>query len=69
MSIQIEKGIPVPHFHNYPFSEMEVGDSFRVPDGINPRNVRVYMQKAKQAGKGKFSMRTLPDGIRVWRIA
>ena len=68
----IEKGVPVPASsagrpNTYPFKEMEVGDSFFVP---NPKYAGVY-SSAKLAGVKVTSRRVNEngtDGLRVWRI-
>ena len=72
MTIKIEKNIPTPtgrSWRKYPFSEMEVGDSFFVPEcklskingpaqGFRRRNPEV-----------KFTIRKEGTGYRCWRIA
>jgi len=74
--IKIEKGIPVPPKgaanKKYPFSEMEVGDSFFAP---NIRQALVTGSFGPHEAKGwKFTCRTIKDeagvlqGVRVWRI-
>ena len=62
----------------YPFADMEIGDAFDVPlsggkhiTGSDMSRVRVQ-SSAIGAGKRlgmKFSIRQLPDKIRVWRVA
>lgn len=66
----IEKGIPRPsQIHEkrvkYPCRDMEVGDSFFVPDRTTRQvgNVIRYYNKF-----GKFSVRAVDGGVRVWRI-
>ncbi len=71
---KIEKGIPIPA-HNgdgtrkYPFSSMEVGDSFLL-NGQNPTSVSgaaISFGKAYNRNQ-KFSVRKTPDGYRCWRV-
>ena len=65
--IKIEKGIQIPSHGNtlYPFSEMQVGDSF----ACKKANVRsIASLQAKKLGM-KFTVRKQPEGYRVWRIA
>lgn len=68
----VEKGIPYPAravSPSYPFSEMEVGDSFFVP--------RVTLQSLHRTARlhrpRKFLCRTVIEsgvrGFRVWRMA
>lgn len=77
----IEKGIPIPNSYRkgapnkYPFSQMEVGDSFFVPYKDHDDYVRltktihsafVYYKKTLEH---KHAMRKIvqENGIRVWR--
>lgn len=68
---KIEKGIPTPPRRStkkiYPFSEMEVGDSFLA----EKRTVgRAAIGFAKHHKNGwKFALRKDGDGFRIWRIA
>jgi hypothetical protein len=68
--IKVEKNVPLaPDARGkamYPWHEMEVGDSFFVPGktavqmSSSARNVSLRLGK-------KFSCRTTPEGVRVWR--
>lgn len=74
----IEKNVPVPTTDSrgrpnlYPWGQMQVGDSFAVP--ISAEN-KVAMRRrlwagARRYGKAngiKFTVRTLPGLLRVWR--
>jgi len=72
---RIEKGVPLPGkggaggARKYPFPDMEVGDSFPIPQGLNER----VGMAASQYGLRyhiKLSVRKTPDGsYRCWRIA
>jgi hypothetical protein len=70
---EIEDGITLPTFHKgvakYPFRELEVGQSFFVPDGKKNRIASAASSIAKRIGNGtKFTLRSVDGGIRVWRI-
>jgi len=66
----IESGIPVPNDNirrraRYPFRLLEVGDSFFVPKA-NVRNLAACWNRCRPM---RFTAKTFPDGVRVWRIA
>lgn len=69
---KIEKGIPLAaRSHGrekiYPFSDMEIGDSFLTE---NKKVGRAAIQFTKRHNNGwKFATRKEGDGVRVWRIA
>ena len=77
---KIEKGIPAPKLNtfgrvsNYPFADMEIGDSFKVdPAGgwEGKELLRKVKSAASSAGKKlsrKFIARSEDEGVRVWRI-
>lgn len=68
---KIEKGVEIPRKgrgrgrpSKYPWADMEVGDSFRVPNRKHPPN-----PPCKQLGAGKkFVSRPTDDGYRIWRV-
>lgn len=71
---KIEKGVPIPTCavnKKYPLRELEIGDSFFVPDVTQVKITGAFNSHAPK----KFSCRTLKDdkgnikGVRVWRIA
>lgn len=71
----IEKGVPIPPSatgpksgSKYPYREMEVGDSFFVPGGKRS-TVSGVLQSRHARPHGKFTLRTVDGGVRVWRIA
>lgn len=71
MSVFIEKGIPLPTrqvSRKYPFSEMEVGDSFFVTDA----SVVLLHTHARRHSPKRFTCRTTVEddvkGVRIWRI-
>ena len=65
---KIERGIEIPPKRgkeNYPLREMEVGDSFLVPNS-KKWNCGVFQPFRK---KGIFfCQRKVEEGIRIWRI-
>lgn len=70
--VEVEKGIPMPGRldnlpEEYPWAEMDVGDSFKAK-GIHKKAIssRIHRAQKKHAPK-KFEYRNLPEGIRVWR--
>lgn len=66
--IKIEKGIPLAWgFYKYPFAEMEVGDSFLIPDMKIGRMGHIRKQAEMKTGF-EFTCRTVPGGVRVWRV-
>lgn len=84
MTIKIDKGVPVPARKRATavglehFEAMDVGDSIGVPlpkeyrnkptvwAGTNRLRNAAY-QYGKRAGK-KFTVRAMPNEIRVWRV-
>lgn len=79
MLLEIEKGIEVPSGRcetKYPFSRMEVGDSFFVPcaQAVKRKlqsNLGAYGLRcaSNQKSGQKFVTRQVEGGIRVWRVA
>ena len=73
MSIQIEKGIPIPdraRKSSYPFGQMEVGDSFLDRDAAKTISSRAY-NAANIWGRNhgvKFAGRQVEGGVRIWRV-
>lgn len=67
-SIKIEKGIPIHIKSAYPFSSMEIGDSFFVKGLDSGRfSSTICYAKVKNPGMN-FTSRTVDGGVRVWRI-
>lgn len=65
--IQIEKGIPIGVTNKktkFPFSEMEIGDSFLIPSAW----ASSATHQAKRKGF-KIVTRTIGENTRVWRKA
>jgi len=75
--VKIEKGIPVPpkkqskkkqvRHEKYPFSKMEIGDSFLSKEPQARVNSSAYVF-GKKTGM-KFKIRSVGKGCRCWRIA
>jgi len=67
MDIKIEKGIPSPNRgSNYPFAQMEIGDSF-----VAPKKLRYSLSfyQSRHGMKFSSSNKGVPEGmIRIWRI-
>ena len=72
--LEIEKGIEKPAAQKrdrtkYPWTTMEVGDSFFVPGGkLKSIKSLVYGRSRKSDGR-KFSALSVDGGVRVWRDA
>jgi len=72
---KIEKNIKVkgrtPRGESYPFKDMEVGDSFLIPDVGNKKSqIRntIYNYANYIGLHGCFATRTEGNGIRVWKV-
>lgn len=77
-AFRIEKNVPIPpkgagkRRVKFPFREMKPGDSFLVP-AKSPAEQRLVRQRVttygiQTLGKGTITTRTVPKGVRVWRI-
>lgn len=75
MTIQIDKNVPLTthrrgRARKYPFSSMEVGDSFFVP-GKSTLGISGSVSQARKAFGGSYATRTVTEngvsGVRVWR--
>ena len=74
-TIAIRSDVPLPspsgrgrRASKYPFSKMEVGDSFVVND-VTARTVRSAVSVFQRKYDVKFAVRTTDEGIGVWRVA
>ena len=70
-TISVDKKIPViPRAGSsiYPYSEMDVNDSFFVANGVMQTLANLNWRKGKVMGK-KFIARKVEGGVRIWRIA
>ena len=68
---EIEKNVPASNDHigapaRYPFSSMEIGDSFFVP-GVTAATMSHRSLYWARKLKFKFKVRTVDGGCRVWR--
>lgn len=68
----IEKNVPVPTARSarakYPFKEMDVGDSVLIPDESKAKAaVNAAFMVGTRDGK-KFTSRSTPEGVRIWRV-
>jgi hypothetical protein len=77
MSYKIEKNheFPTKRRNKFPFDQMEIGDSFLVPNSefTDSSNVRQNIYNAATAYKAKqpdfkCSVKLVDDGMRVWRV-
>lgn len=67
MRIKVEKNILMPR--QWPFDEMQVGDSFAVPPNAKRPAVNVAAMRYGRKHNMKFTVRKTPEGYRCWRIA
>lgn len=65
----IEKGIPLPTALNrkYPWDQLEIGDSFLVPDKT-PNLLRSCMKSAEDRFGFAFTAFADKNGTRIWRV-
>lgn len=73
--IKIESGIPIPESHahhkgqsKYPFSKLQVGESFLFPDHVNRTNAESAKSRKGRLLNRKFVVRKTEDGLRCWRV-
>ena len=66
--LQIEKDVPIVMSKRmtYPYKEMDVGDSFFVPNGKMQTLSNANWRVGKKLGV-KFTARQVEGGVRVWR--
>ena len=75
MSIAVESNIPAPSGRSgYPFSAMEVGDSFKINAAAGEDSKKAATSvgaSARNYGKkhpSKFTVRLIDGGVRCWRV-
>lgn len=71
-SFKIEKGIPAPahkRAHKYPLADMEVGDSFLIPDAKTSAEISSSISYRKNRYGEQYVCRVVDGGLRVWRTA
>ena len=73
MAYEIEKDQVIPatiqnlgRRERYPWSKMEVGDSFFVTDGNRQRIAGAASHAARRLGR-KYVVRSVDGGVRAWR--
>ena len=71
-SVKIDKDIPMPQDKlgrkpKYPWMDMDVGDSFLLP-GKSIHHAASLMVRWQERGGRRYSARTVPEGVRIWRI-
>ena len=70
IELEVTKREPLPKVrsvYSYPYSKLEVGDSFAVPRGDRAKVLNANYRASKRLGY-KFSARTQGDIVRVWRV-
>ena len=67
-NMEIEKDIPIPRVNSYPYSELEVGDSFLIEDKSIHNVCNMNTRASKKFGYTLVA-RKVEGGIRVWRTA
>jgi hypothetical protein len=75
--IEVESGIAIPEPRTkakggvYPYTQMQVGDSFLVNEDRN--NLLIYVcnknRKAAKAYNTKYTAKRVEGGVRVWRVS
>ena len=70
---KIEKGVALPTIHRtytskYPLAEMEVNDSFLVPDKTTKSVQPSITTYKKKNPKARFALRSEGEGCRVFRL-
>ena len=68
-SIAVEKDVAAPKprvVYDYPYEEMEVGDSFVVPVEARQKVLNANYRASRRLG-WRFSTRTEGEQVRVWR--
>ena len=76
MAYQIEKSVPLParkrnYRSNYPYKDLEIGDSFVVPleKDKSPSAIYASMSSAKRRFDINLTSARVEGGLRIWRIA
>lgn len=66
MTFEIIKNKPIPG--NYPFDQMEIGDSFMIPQGVRQQSVAVAATRNSKKTGRKFSIKRTQEGYCCWRV-
>lgn len=74
----VDKGVPFPAYlgvtggrpTKYPWSELQVGDSFFVPVGAvkHISALRSLCQQRQRRAKHRYIVREVEAGYRIWRV-
>lgn len=68
--MKIEKNIPMPpRGYDWPFDQLEIGDSFLLPEKVSPGYARHLIHATQKKLSKKFSLRRTGEGHRCWRIS
>jgi hypothetical protein len=66
--VEVSKDVPLPVSRKkYPYTDMDVGDSFFVPEGKLQLVCNYNYRAGKRLGL-KFIARKEDGGVRVWRV-
>lgn len=70
INVLVEKGVPyrLRKIYHYPFSKMEIGDSFIVPLECRHNLQYAMSTYTKKHPKFIFVSKKIDLGIRVWRV-
>jgi len=73
-NITIDKDVPIPEQSDrrtkYPFADMQVGDSFAVPEKQGRGAFTAAVNWSRRHNNAKFTYRRLSDGTyRIWRVS
>lgn len=72
VEFKVEKGVEMPAGTkriNLPLDNMEVGDSFLIPDGnVSNASLHATLSRIKREGVRAYTTRGVTGGRRVWRI-
>lgn len=69
--MKVDKGIPAPQPREvveYPYEQMDVGDSFFVEGGTLNRMCYRNRRAGEKLG-WRFTVRKVEGGVRVWRVS
>ena len=78
-NLQVESNIPIPSFKRgrgrqkgvskYPFSSLEIGQSFFVPGNRRTSGGSIIASWYKSQGRDRiYTLRTVEGGVRIWRV-
>ena len=71
IELEVSSRVPLPKVrsvYSYPYSKLEIGDSFCVPKEDRAKVLNANYRASKRLGY-TFSARTQGDVVRVWRTA